>query len=165
MHRLLKVTKRLLLLLFVIFALLLTSCSSFTDFVVMNESDYPLEIRYKVDKSPAGPLATSGVPATIEASRLSTYGGLPWTQLSLSQYQLVQEPDADIVIVRLRSKEALRLTSMRTYSENTPCDRGQSFPVTAILILSPTSKIELVGDRVRTSFFKSSRALCLMTYK
>lgn len=60
---------------------LLLGCSYSTDFVVVNESEQPIEIRYRVKKSTAGSLAVSGIPAIIEASRLSTHGGQEWNEL------------------------------------------------------------------------------------
>lgn len=160
-----KIWKRIWLPLFLIHLVLYTSCSAYTDFVVVNESDNSLEITYKVKKSTAGPLATSGIPATIEASKLRIFGGTEWKKLSPGQYQLVDDPEVDVVVVRLSPKEALRLTTMRSESDDITCEGGPGFPVTEILITGADGKVELVGDRARTGFSKSSRALCIVTYK
>lgn len=160
-----KIWKRIWLPLFLIHLVFYTSCSAYTDFVVVNESDNSLEIKYKVKKSTAGPLATSGIPATIEASKLRTYGGTEWKRLSPDQYQLVDDPEVDVVMVRLSPKEALRLTTMRSEKDDMTCDGGPSFPVTEILITGANGKTELFGDRARTGFSKSSRALCIITYR
>lgn len=160
-----KISKRIWLPLFLIHLVLYTGCSPYTDFVVVNESDNSVEIRYKVKKSTAGQLATSGIPATIDASKLRTYGGTEWKRLSPGQYQFVDDPKVDVVMVRLSPKEALRLTTMRSEKDDMTCDGGPSFPVTEILITGANGKVELVGDRARTGFSKSSRTLCVITYK
>jgi len=160
-----KTWKRIWLPLFLIHLVLYTGCSAYTDFVVVTEPDRSLEIKYKVQKSTAGPLATSGVPAAIEASKLRTYGGTPWEKLSPGQYQLVDDPEVDVVIVRLEPKKALSLTAMRSERDDPTCDGGPGFPVTEILINGASGKLELTGDRARTGFSKSSRALCVITYK
>jgi hypothetical protein len=156
--------KRIWLPLFLIHLVLYTSCSAYTDFVVVNESDNSLKIQYKVKKSTAGPLATSGIPATIEASKLRTYGGTQWEKLSSGQYQLVDDPEVDVVIIRLEPKKALRLTAIRSERDDSTCDGGPGFPVTEILIAGANGKLELTGNRAQTGFSKSSRGLCVITY-
>ncbi len=147
----------------VLYVFLLTGCSSFTDFVVINESADPIEVKYKVRKSTAGPLVASGLPAAIEASRLSTSGGTEWQQLNPGQFQLAEEPEVDVVLVRLASKQVLRLTSMRT--ETVMYGSGQGLPITEIVISGRSGKLEFSGDRARTGFSKISKALYAITYK
>lgn len=152
----------LLLLFYVVF---LAGCSSFTDFVVVNESNHIVEVRYKVKKSSAGPLATSGLPATIETSELSKYGGSPWKEVNSDRFKLENEAEIDTVVLRLKAKEALRLTTIRSYKDDSACDGGSGFPITEILIQGPGGKLELRGDHARTDFVKLSRALCVIEYK
>jgi len=60
--------------------LLLTGCSYITDFAVINESDQPLEVRYKIKNYP-GSFSPPVTPATIAASQLSTIGNQQWNNL------------------------------------------------------------------------------------
>ena len=107
--------KEFILALLITHLLLLTSCSYFTDFVIINESSQTIQIRYKVKKSTAGPLAVSGIPATIKASQLSTHGGQEWRELATDQYKLLQEGNNEIVVVDIGPNEALRLTKLYEY--------------------------------------------------
>jgi hypothetical protein len=144
---------------------LYTGCSAYTDFVVLNQSDSSVEIRYKVKKSTAGPLATSGKPSASEASNLRTYGGTEWQMLNPAQYQLIDDPEVDVVVVTLSPKQALRLTTMRSEGGVENCEGGPGFPVTDISISGANGKLELEGYRARNGFSKLSRALCVITYK
>src|SRR5215467_1702828 len=83
-----RIANRALLVLLLMFTLTSSGCSYFTDFVVINQSKEPIEIRYKVKRSTAGPLAVSGIPATVLASELSPHGGEEWQPMSSGQYEL-----------------------------------------------------------------------------
>jgi len=141
---------------------LLTSCSYATDFVVINDSDHPAEIRYKIKDfpSPFGPPVT---PATITASQLSAHGAQQWKVLTSDQYQLDQGNRT--VIVRLDEHEALRIASMHKYGGHQDPRDAKDFPVEEITITGEVGEISLEGQQARTTFSDVSRALYTLTYK
>ena len=141
---------------------LLTSCSYATDFVVINESDHPVEIRYKVKDfpSPFGPPVT---PANITASQLSTHGAQQWRILTSDQYQLDQGNRA--VIVRLEQHEALRVASMHKFGGRQDPRDAKDFPIEEIAITGEVGEISFKGQQARIAFSNVSRALYTLTYK
>ena len=154
---------RVVLMLVIIYAVGLTGCSAYADFVVINASDSSIDITYKVKKSTVGRLVASGPPAVIEVSQLSTRGGTAWEQLNSGDYRLSEEPEVDVVSVQLPSQHALRLTSLRLESASSQDSKG--FPITEIVITGPNGKSGFSGDRARTGFSELSRSLYAITYK
>ena len=141
---------------------ILTSCSYATDFVVLNESDHPAEIRYKVKDFPS-PFAPPVTPATITASQLSAHGAQPWRILTSDQYQLDQGNRA--VIVRLERHEALRVATMHKYGGHQDLRDAKDFPVEEIVITGEVGEMSLKGQQAHTAFSDVSRALYTLTYK
>jgi hypothetical protein len=60
---------------------LLTACSYTTDFVVVNESDAPITVRYEVKDFP-GPFSPPTTPGVVAASELSE-DGQEWKPVQL----------------------------------------------------------------------------------
>jgi hypothetical protein len=159
-----KITRGLILGLSLASISLLTACSYFADFVVVNDSDHPIEVRYKVTKSPAGPLAISGIPAIIKASQLDTHGGQQWKELTPAQYHLIQDSSTETVIVGLMPNEALRVTKLHDYGGHED-PRPNIFAIEEIGITGASGEMKLVGEKARTSFDEVSSALYILTYK
>jgi hypothetical protein len=141
---------------------LLTSCSYTTDFVVINESDHPAEIRYKVKDFP-GPFGPPVTPATITASQLNTHGAQQWKILTSDQYQLDQGNRT--VTVRLEQDEALRVARMHKYGGRQDPQDAKDFPIEEIAITGEVGEIPLKGQQARIAFSNVSRALYTLTYK
>lgn len=155
----------LILALLIAYLPLLSACSYSTDFVVVNESTQPIEIRYQVKKSPAGPLAISGIPATIEAFQLSPHGGQAWKELTADQYKVLEEDSNETVAVRIAPHEAVRLTRLLEYGGHADPGEANHFPIEKIDIKGATGELKLEGQSARTSFSEVSRALYTLTYK
>jgi hypothetical protein len=159
-----KITRGLTLGLSLAYISLLTACSYFTDFVVVNASEQTIEVRYKVTKSTAGPLTISGVPAIIDASQLDTHGGQQWKELPQSQYRLTQDSNTATVTVDLTPNQALRITKLRDYGGHED-PWPNIFAIEEIDITGAGGEMKLVGEKARTSFVEVSGALYTLTYK
>ncbi len=98
--------------LLLLFASTLSACSFSTDFVVVNSSGNPIEVKYKIGETGIGSLDAAGKPAIIDASRLSSR---EWRELSSTQYVFDQQTGT--VTVSLMPDVALRVTRVRDWQE------------------------------------------------
>jgi hypothetical protein len=154
--------KRLILIVLVGCVSLLVACSYITDFVVVNESDQPIEVRYKIKNFP-GPFSPPVVPATLASSQLSTKGNQEWNKLNSDRYQLVQE--SRTVVVRVMPHEALLVANMHNYSGHGDAWDAKEFPIEEITVRGAGGEMKLADQQARTTFSEVSRALYTLTYK
>ena len=141
---------------------LLSACSYITDFIVINESREPMQVRYKVKKFP-GAFTPPVAPATIPMSQLSTKGNQQWSQLASGDYQLDQE--SRTVIVRVLPHQALRIATMHHYGGHQDSADAQDFPVEEITMSGEDGERRFTGPQARTTFSEVSRALYTLTYQ
>ena len=142
--------------------LLLAACSYKTEFVVINESDQSINIRYKVKDFP-GPFAPPVTPATIVASQLNMHGDQQWEVLTPAQYQIDQENRT--ITVRLMPHEALRVASMHKYGGHNNLRDAEHFPIEEIVIMGSADELVLKGQQALETFSNLSKALYTLTYK
>lgn len=150
----------LVIMLFVLVSLL-TACSYKTDFVIINGSERPVEIHYKVKNYP-GAFAPPATPATIASSQLSTHGNQQWNALAPTQYQLDQEGHS--VHVQLRPHEAFLVASMHNYGGHKDARDAEHFPIEEITITGAGGEVTLKGRQTLIAFSNASRALYTLTY-
>ncbi|HEU0143484.1 MAG TPA: hypothetical protein VFQ47_01745 [Nitrososphaera sp.] len=143
--------------------LILTACSYSTDFVVVNESDQTIEVRYKIKKFPVGPPTLEGIPTKIDASQLGSRDRRKWQKVNPDQYQIDQENRT--VRVNLMPHEALWVTSMFHYFGDEDPNDVASWPVEEISAKGAGGGITFTGDKSRQSFTYVSRVLYSLTYK
>ncbi len=147
-----------------IYILLLAACSYATDFVVVNESEHPVVVRYKVRKFPGEEtLVLPVTPAKIAASELNARGGSQWQEEASNQYQL--DPGNNTVTIRMRPHEALRIASVHEYGGHRDPQEARYFPVEEITVTGANGEIKFSGQQARTVFAEVSRALYTLTYK
>lgn len=141
---------------------LFAGCSYITDFAVVNESDRPIEVRYRVKNYP-GPFAAPVAPAVIATSQMSAKGGQQWSTLTADRYQLDQANRT--VTVRVMPNEALLVADMHNYNgHGDPWDAKQ-FPIDEITIQGSGGEVCFRGSQSRTSFSEVSSALYTITYR
>jgi hypothetical protein len=150
------------LLLLVGSCLLCTACSYFTDFVIVNSSAQPIDVRYKLKHFP-GEFGLPDKPATITASNLDSHGGQEWKLLSSDQFQVDQANR--MVTVRVMPGDALRVTSLHNYRGHDDVADAQQFPIDEIIVIGASGELKMTGPPARTTFAEVSRALCTLTYK
>ncbi len=152
--------RRILLAVLLISVSLLAACSYMADFVVVNESDEPIEVRYKVGETSIDPFAVNGKPATLPASRLNA-SDRQWRELPPAQYAFNRESRR--VTAPLMPGEGLRVTRQKDWGEGTIIEI--KFPVEEINIRGAHGELTLTGDQVYKSFVIQSQTLCTLTYR
>lgn len=137
----------------------LAACSYSTSFVVVNESDEPVEISYRYKSHAAGgPFELDERPAKIAADLLRGNGG-NWQELRPSDYELDRENR--IVRVRVMPHEALRIHTFLNYRGH---EDTRSYPLEEISIRGGNGEVKYTGEKARTSFSEMSTSLYTLTY-
>ena len=139
-----------------------TACSYMTDFAVVNETNQPIEVRYRVKNVPGGLIDIVGVPALISVSSMSSKGDTSWQELPSSQYSV--DASGRYVIVLLPPQSAVRIARMHNYGGHDDVYGGESFPIDALKVTGATGSRELNGQQARTAFSEESRALYVFVY-
>ena len=143
-------------------ALLFVSCSYSTDFVVVNKSNQPIEVLYKVSEK-RGPLASLDRPTTTDVSELNEKGGQNWTPLASTDY--VCDVPSRTVTVRLEAGKALRVVTMFHYFGHHDPQDAASYPIEYINLMGASGSVTLAGDQARMGFTEVSRVLYTVTYE
>jgi hypothetical protein len=153
----------LLLVLLLLLAATLSACSFSTDFVVVNASDHPIEVLYKIGETSIEPFDVTRKPATLQASQLRSR---EWKELSSTQYALDREKRS--VKVSLTPGVALRINHGEEWREGRT---GADFIIKEVNIRGANGEITLKGEQVYKSFVPESKpffgppTLLTMTYK
>lgn len=144
---------------------IMTACSYLTDFVVVNATDSPIEIRYVV-KKPVDPIpprqALPIIPAIKSVSQL--HHQIAWRELSPPQY--TYDPDKHTVIVSLMPREALRI-EQRNLVDGKVDDAhlAEKFQIEEIIITGSHGEVKLQGEQLRKMFAAESKKIHVLTYK
>jgi hypothetical protein len=154
--------KRVLTLLTFALALLLTACSYTTNFVVVNATDRPLELRYKVKASERDPLQVAGEPLKTTAENLRG-GDSGWRRLSPDEYTVDRE--ARVVTLRVMPREALAVRRLTNYGGHDDTSDADSFAIEEIRLNGAGGEVTLQGDGARRGFLRESDNLYTLTYK
>lgn len=149
---------------FLLFLLLIVSvgvsaCSYSTDFVVVNDANYPIQVVYKVKRFPYDSQTLEVEPRIISAANLELRDRNKWTRLNHNQYVVDQLNRT--VTVTLHAHDALWITSMVNYFG----DHSDSFPIEEISVRGAAGEMTFTGDKARQSFQYVSRVLYKLTYK
>ena len=134
------------------------ACSYATDFVIVNESDAPVIVRYEATDGP-GPFAPSVTPAVVPAADLSE-DGQQWTP---TEFQVDEASRA--VITRLMPGQALRIATMNHYSGHDYPNDAYKYQIRRVTVSGTHGELELFGEQARTGFTKIARTLYTLTYK
>lgn len=140
----------------------LSGCSYATDFVVVNDSGAPVEVRYQIKTYP-GSFSPPVAPASMSASELTSKGNQQWTRLTASRFQLDEANRT--VIVQLSPQEALLVTTMHHYAGHDDPGDAQEFPIQQISVSGLHGETKFAGEQSRRSFTEISPALYTLTYK
>ncbi|MGI8919008.1 MAG: hypothetical protein ACR2H6_10430 [Pyrinomonadaceae bacterium] len=150
-------------LLLIVLALTFAACSYSTKFVVVNESDHPIEVRYKVKRFPNEPATFTARPAKIAASQVGTRDKAQWRNLTADEYQINQEERT--LTVKLMSHEALLVRSMFHYIGDEDPNDVAEWPIDELSIVGPDGGMTFTGQKARKSFTYVSRVLYALTYQ
>lgn len=138
--------------------LLLGACSYATDFVIVNESDTAIMIRYEVKDFP-GPFYPPTTPGVVAASELSE-DGQEWTP---TQFQLDEASRS--VTAQLMPRQAFRVVTMNHYSGHDDPTDTYKYQIRRIVLSGAHGELEFTDEQARTAFRRVARSLYILTYK
>lgn len=138
--------------------LFLGACSYATDFVIVNESDTAITIRYEVKDFP-GPFYPPTTPGVIAASELGE-DGQKWTP---TQFQLDEASRS--VTAQLMPGQAFRVATMNHYSGHDDPTDTYKYQIRRIVVSGAHGNLEFTEEQARTAFTRVARSLYTLTYK
>lgn len=143
--------------------LLLTACSYSTDFFIINKSDSPIDVEYKVKIYPNNPVLNN-VPSKIPISQLENKSkpGYQLEKLSNNQYQFDKE--TGVVKVQVMPREALWISSFPGYGEY-KYEHLEYFSIQEISIKGTEGEIKYTKRQTLGAFSKVSDMLYTLTYR
>lgn len=137
---------------------LLAACSYTTDFVIVNESDGPITVRYEVKDFP-GPFYLPTAPGVVAASELSE-DGQQWNSA-----QFVVDEANRSVTTQLMPGQALRIATLNHYTGHDDPNDAEKYQVRRIVVSGTRGELNLSDEQARTTFTKVARTLYTLTYK
>jgi hypothetical protein len=136
-------------------ALLSSACSVSYEFVIVNESDAPLEVKYILKPSAMPPHGQIEVPAVLSSDRLSR-AERPWVTLPYERYHI--DHGSGHVTVRLGPHEALRVADIMNYSGHESEYSESRFPIASLSLNGARGSVSYEGRQAMTQFVKSDSA-------
>ena len=146
--------RKLSLLALIVFSGLLSGCSYSTDLMVINRSDRPVEVRYRVKDS----LGTPQDPAIKTIAELDDRDSV-WRKLPEEQF--VRDLHSHTITVTVAPHTALLVDRV----SGTDVPRAEYFALSEIVIRGAYGTIMLHGEQVRKSFAKQDRQHLAIEYR
>jgi hypothetical protein len=154
--------RHIFLILLIIFAFVFTACSYSVEFVVINESDSPIEVRCKIVNLPGNPdpIGVVGPLSLANASQLRS-GDREWRRLSDSEYRA--DIESRSVTARVLPGEALLVK--RFHDSSMQNGEPTEFPIEEIVITGRNGEIKLQGKQTSKAFKSETERLYTLTYR
>lgn len=147
----------------IILTLVLSGCSYTTDFVVVNETEYAIQVIYKIKQVPKGPPTLEIEPIVVPAANVETRDKSKWNKLTQDRYSIDQINRT--VTVTLFPHEALWITSMFHYIGDDDPNDVENFPIQELSVIGVDGEMKFTGDKARKAFERVSRVLYKLSYK
>ena len=154
--------RRVLIFLTFVFVLLLAACSYTTSFVVLNRTEQPVEVRYRIKASPSDPLLMVGEPLKTAQAKLRN-SDKEWQKLAPGQY--VFDREARTITIQLMPHEALLVRRVTNYRGHDDSSEAEHYPIEEISLKGASGAVQLQGDQARRSFIAESDHLYTLTYR
>lgn len=138
--------------------LLLGACSYATDFVIVNESDTAITIRYEVKDFP-GPFYPPTAPSVVDASKLDEHPR-EWTP---TQFQIDEASRS--ITTQLMPGQAFRVETMNHYSGHDDPTDTHKYQIRRIVVSGTHGTLEFTDEQARRAFTRVTRSLYTLTYK
>lgn len=148
----------LLLMVLLASLLLFAACSYTTDFVIVNETDGPITVRYEVEDFP-GQFYVPLTPEVVAASELSEHD----KQWNPVQFEVDEASRS--VTTRLMPGQALRIATMNSYGGHDDPNSAYKYSLRRITVSGSRGELDLMGEQARTTFTKVTRGLFTLTYR
>lgn len=155
--------RSILLTLIIVFSLTSAACSYTTDFFVVNASESPIEIRYKVKSPPHAPQPLEFVPAIKLSARLEDRKKEDWKDIAADRYQIDQATRT--VTVKLLPQEALFVGKVFHYFGPDDADDLKSFPIEEMNVSGVVGEMKFSGKQLLKAFSKQSVMLYTLSYQ
>ena len=158
------VTAKLFLLPLVIgLVLTLTACQYVVSYVVVNESNDRIQVRFVMKKPVAGgpdpPPRELGIKSLSELSDL----GKAWRNLEGAQ--IAFQPETRTVVVTLMPQEALRIAELWNVGCNDRNrERKEYYSIEEISVAGASGSIKLEGEQALRGFVQGPKGVCVLTY-
>jgi hypothetical protein len=141
-------------------ACLQVGCSYLTNFVVVNECHYSIEVRYEI-KKPQDPGMPSRMPCLPEIKLVSELDRqVAWRELTATEYSF--NPESRVVEVSLKPGEALRVAHLNLVDNQY---KASDFPIEEIHLVASRGEINLRGEQVYSAFSPRSKKTYALTYR
>lgn len=150
--------RHIILILLLALVSLSTACSFPIDFVVVNDSDNPIDVRLKIFGFPGETLERFELLAKMTTSQL---GSGEWQDLPTSEYRIDHENR--IITARVMPGEALRVA--RVPDSDMRDGEPTSFSIDEITLAGAHGEISLQGQQVRKAFAEQTERIYILTYK
>lgn len=154
--------RRVLIFLTFALALLLAACSYTTNFVILNDTDQPVELRYKVKASERDPVQVAGDPQKTAGEKLRD-SDREWRLLVPGEYSV--DRAARTVSIRVMPHEAVLVRRLTNYGGHDDTSDAEAFAVEEIRLSGASGEVILQGEQARRSFLRESDNLYTLTYK
>lgn len=154
---------RIFSVLLLVFVSMLAACSYAVDFYIVNDSENPVDIQYKVNVYPSNP-ALYDIPTKIAAAQLQTKNGSGRNLEKLKPNEYEFDNKSGIVKVKLPPHEALWIAEIPGYGGHNT-DGGKNFSVQEISISGTEGELKATGKQTLERFSKVSDTLYTLTYK
>ena len=138
----------------------LTACSYSTYFVVINESDVPVEVSYTL-KERRGMKDYGLTPAEKWIEEVDNFD-IPWREMEKHQYRY--DEVAGTIVVALPPGKALSVERVSNYSTHDR-ENDDSFDIESIRVTGPHGSIQYSGREARTQFDERRRQVFAITYR
>jgi hypothetical protein len=141
-------------------ASLQVACSYISNFVVLNDSNKPIEVRYKIRDSSYEPFQLVPEPGTASESNLSRADN-HWQPLSSQDYHL----GGRTVTLTVQPHEGLRVESIPNYPGHEDTSAADRFQIDEIIIAGGSGELRIHGEETRIKFVEQSESLYLLRYR
>ena len=143
-------------------AALLSGCSIVCEFIVVNKSDAPLEVRYTHKPSAMPPNAPPAVPGVLSADKVNNTGR-EWRNVPPERYTI--DYKTGHVWVKVLPGEAVLVAQMMNYPGHDSQYSDASFQIDSLSLEGARGSAKFQGRQAMTQFLNARGGTFVITYR
>lgn len=143
-------------------AALLSGCSVICDFVIVNESGAPLEVRYAPKPEAAPPNALPAVPGVLGADKVDE-SVRQWRNVPAERYTI--DSKTGHVWVKVLPGEALLVARLSNYSGHESQSGDSGFNIDSISLDGAKGSMKYQGRQALTQFIDDGSCTYVIRYR
>lgn len=145
-------------------ALTLAACQYVVSYVVVNESNDRIQVRFVMKKPVSG--TPDPPPRELGIKSLSELSDLQKTWRGLDAAQIAFQPETRTVVVTLMPQEALRIEERSNVrcNDKDP-EREEYYSIEQISVTGASGSIKLEGQQALRGFVQGPKGVCVLTYR